>query len=42
MKIKLPDGSKVWLNAASSLRFPTVFNGSKRQVELKGEFQDPA
>ena len=36
-QIVLPDGSKVWLNAASSLRFPTVFNGSKRQVELKGE-----
>ncbi|HQS51713.1 MAG: hypothetical protein B7X86_10310 [Sphingobacteriales bacterium 17-39-43] len=36
-QIKLPDGSKVWLNAASSLRFPTVFNGSKRQVELIGE-----
>ena len=37
LQIVLPDGSKVWLNAASSLRFPTVFNGSKRQVELKGE-----
>lgn len=36
-QVKLPDGSKVWLNAASSLRFPTVFNGSKRQVELTGE-----
>ncbi len=36
-QIKLPDGSKVWLNAASSLRFPTAFNGTKRQVELKGE-----
>lgn len=36
-QIKLPDGSKVWLNAASSLRFPTVFNGSKRLVELIGE-----
>jgi ferric-dicitrate binding protein FerR (iron transport regulator) len=36
-QIKLPDGSKVWLNAASSLRFPTAFSGSKRQVELKGE-----
>jgi hypothetical protein len=36
-QIRLPDGSKVWLNAASSLRFPTVFNGSKRQVELTGE-----
>ncbi len=35
--VMLPDGSKVWLNAASSLRFPTVFKGSKREVELKGE-----
>ncbi len=35
--VMLPDGSKVWLNAASSLRFPTVFTGLKRQVELKGE-----
>lgn len=36
-QIKLPDGSRVWLNAASSLRFPTVFTGSKRKVELIGE-----
>lgn len=36
-QVRLPDGSKVWLNAASSLRFPTSFSGSKRQVELKGE-----
>jgi len=36
--ITLPDGSKVWLNAASSLRFPTGFaNKSSREVELKGE-----
>ena len=33
----LPDGSKVWLNAASSLRFPTAFTGNERQVELTGE-----
>lgn len=33
----LPDGSKVWLNAASSLRYPTVFNEASRTVELKGE-----
>jgi transmembrane sensor len=33
----LPDGSKVWLNAASSIRYPTVFQGRKRQVELTGE-----
>lgn len=36
-QVKLPDGSKVWLNAASSLRFPTAFIGNKREVELKGE-----
>ena len=33
----LPDGSKVWLNAASSLRYPTTFSGRERVVELKGE-----
>jgi ferric-dicitrate binding protein FerR (iron transport regulator) len=33
----LPDGSRVWLNAASSLRFPTAFTGKERTVELKGE-----
>jgi transmembrane sensor len=27
----------VWLNAASSLRFPTSFNGREREVELQGE-----
>ncbi|WP_295117494.1 FecR family protein [uncultured Chitinophaga sp.] len=35
-QVMLPDGSKVWLNAASSLRYPTAFNGS-RHVELTGE-----
>lgn len=33
----LPDGSKVWLNAASSIRFPTAFMGKKREVEISGE-----
>ncbi|HZY39501.1 MAG TPA: FecR domain-containing protein [Mucilaginibacter sp.] len=33
----LADGTKVWLNAASSLKFPTAFVGSERIVELTGE-----
>ncbi|MBS1915543.1 MAG: FecR domain-containing protein [Bacteroidetes bacterium] len=36
-EIMLSDGSKVWLNAASSLRFPTRFSGKERNVELNGE-----
>jgi ferric-dicitrate binding protein FerR (iron transport regulator) len=35
--LQLPDGSRVWLNAASSLRYPTVFEGSERKVEVTGE-----
>lgn len=35
--LTLPDGSKVWLNAASSLRFPTAFTGKERLVEVTGE-----
>ena len=36
-QIALPDGSKVWLNASSALKFPTVFQGKERVVELTGE-----
>lgn len=36
-KMILPDGTQVWLNAASSLRFPTNFNKHERRVELTGE-----
>lgn len=36
-RLVLEDGSNVWLNVASSLRFPAVFNGNERVVELNGE-----
>lgn len=36
-QILLADGSKVWLNASSSLRFPSAFKGVDRNVELTGE-----
>lgn len=37
-QVILPDGSKVWLNAASTLKFPATFSGkSSREVELVGE-----
>ena len=36
-RLSLPDGTKVWLNAASSITFPTSFPGSKRQVSITGE-----
>lgn len=35
--VQLPDGTQVWLNAASSLRYPTAFTGSNRMVTLTGE-----
>lgn len=36
-QLTLPDGTKVWLNAASSLRYPTAFSGNERRVEVSGE-----
>ena len=36
-QINLPDGSKVWLNSASSLRYPVRFVGKERRVEISGE-----
>lgn len=33
----LADGTKAWLNAASSITFPAVFNGSERKVRVTGE-----
>ncbi|GGH07051.1 FecR family protein [Mucilaginibacter phyllosphaerae] len=36
-QVNLPDGSKVWLNAATTLRFPLTFQQGSRLVELSGE-----
>src|SRR5690606_974837 len=36
-QVILPDGTKVWLNAASSIRYPLAFSGKERQVEITGE-----
>ncbi len=36
-QLVLADGSKVWLNAASSIRFPNAFPGNDRKVEITGE-----
>lgn len=33
----LPDGTEVWLNTASSLKFPSIFKGRTRSVKLNGE-----
>lgn len=36
-QVVLEDGTRVWLNAASSIRFPQAFIGVTREVELTGE-----
>lgn len=36
-QLTLPDGTKVWLNAASSITYPTAFSGQQRRVEMTGE-----
>jgi transmembrane sensor len=36
-KVSLPDGSNVWLNHSSSLKYPAMFHGNIRSVELNGE-----
>lgn len=36
-QVTLPDGTRVWLNAASTLRYPAAFTGPVREVMLTGE-----
>ena len=36
-QVTLSDGTRVWLNAASSIRFPVMFAGKERKVEITGE-----
>lgn len=36
-QLTLSDGTKVWLNSASSIHYPTAFIGKKRKVEITGE-----
>lgn len=36
-QLALPDGTKAWLNAASSITYPTSFNGKERLVKITGE-----
>ena len=36
-QLELPDGSQVWLNATSSIHFPTAFIGKERRIEITGE-----
>ena len=36
-QVRLPDGTRVWLNAASSLHYPTSMSQARRVVELTGE-----
>lgn len=35
--VQLPDGTHVWLNAASSITYPTAFTGGTREVSMTGE-----
>lgn len=35
--LQLADGTRVWLNAGTSLRYPVAFSGQERRVELRGE-----
>jgi ferric-dicitrate binding protein FerR (iron transport regulator) len=36
-KLQLSDGTAIWLNAASSVTYPTLFTGNKREISITGE-----
>ena len=36
-RLVLPDGSAVWLNAASAITYPAAFSTNERRVSIKGE-----
>lgn len=36
-RVQLPDGTRVWVNAGSSVRYPTVFPANERHIEVTGE-----
>ncbi len=36
-KIKLTDGTSIWLNSGTTLKYPSIFNTEKREVFIKGE-----
>ncbi|MBL7735372.1 MAG: FecR family protein [Chitinophagaceae bacterium] len=36
-RLSLPDGTRVWLNASSSITYPTAFHGKERKVSMTGE-----
>ena len=37
LQLTLTDGTKIWLNAASSITYPIVFTGNERKVQMSGE-----
>lgn len=37
INLTLPDGTSVWMNARSEIKYPAVFSGDERKVSLKGE-----
>ena len=37
MKIRLPDGTKVWVNSGTTLEFPVAFAGKQRHIQVNGE-----